>query len=577
MATREDVLDQWATQSVTNLYQQILGRAPDAAGLEFYKNIAKNEGLGSVQNALVFSQENAPREAERIQARQAEQEAIRAAAEARTAERVAARNAEIQAQVQAIRDRVAADQAAIAAGRVPPSAGGQQVSGGQTGGGQTGMDRATAEGLVRNTFQTVLNRQPLQGGLDFWVNQLMSGAATADDLGVRVAQGATGNDLASAQRWLQGQGISNGAVIPDRATAENLVRNAFQTIFNRQPLQGGLDFWVNQLLTGAAAPEDLFTRVAQGAQGEDVAAAQRWLQANLGQTGQSLTPDPLAISGETEIDPAIAPYLQEALGVARNLFLTGPGPQLYPGQMYVSPSQQTLQALQQAETLVTSPQAQQLGQQGLQAYGTALGGLQSMAAGDYLQSPEYQRYLESVTRPVTEQITQQILPSIASQYSAAGRYGSGAMTEATGRATELGTRALGDVTAQVAQQQQGRMLEAQTSLPSFLGALPSVMQGALAPSTALAGVGAQREAIAGQPLQEAIRRFEYGQQLPYSQLSGYLSSIYGSPLGRLTGQPDMPGSSTLQNIGGALNVLGAIPSATRGIQTGLDFLGGLRF
>jgi hypothetical protein len=285
-----------------------------------------------------------------------------------------------------------------------------------------------------------------------------------------------------------------------------------------------------------------------------------------------LTPSTLPTTGETQIDPAIAPYLTEALGVARNLFLEGPGPQLYPGQMYVSPSAQTMQALQQAETLATSPQAQALGQQGLQAYGTALGGLQSMAAGDYLQSPEYQRYLESVTRPVTEQVTQQILPSIASQYSAAGRYGSGAMQQATGKATELGTRALGDVTAQVAQQQQGRMLQAQQAIPTFLGQLPSVMQGALAPSTALAGVGAQREAIAGQPLSEAIRRYEYTQNLPYNQLSGYLSSIYGSPLGNLA-QPNVQGNNTLQNIGGALNVLGAIPSATRGIEAGLDFFG----
>ena len=281
----------------------------------------------------------------------------------------------------------------------------------------------------------------------------------------------------------------------------------------------------------------------------------------------SMTPTGLSTAGESRIDPAIAPYLTEALGVARNLFLQGPGPQMYPGQTYVSPSEQTLQALQQAETLATSPQAQALGQQGLQAYGTALGGLQSMAAGDYLQSPEYQRYLESVTRPVTEQITQQILPSIASQYSAAGRYGSGAMQQATGRATELGARALGDVTAQVAQQQQGRMLEAQTAIPTFLGQLPSVVSGALAPSTALAGVGAQREAIAGQPLQEAIARFEYGQQLPYSQLSGYLSSIYGSPLGSLTGQPELPSSTTLQNIGGLLSTAAAIPSAVRGIQS----------
>jgi hypothetical protein len=283
----------------------------------------------------------------------------------------------------------------------------------------------------------------------------------------------------------------------------------------------------------------------------------------------------LTTTGESNIDPAIAPYLQEALGVARNLFLQGQGPQLFPGQMYVSPSAQTEQALTQAERIATSPEAQALSTQGLQAYQGALGGLSAMASGDYMQSPEYQRYLESVTRPVTEQITQQILPSIASQYSAAGRYGSGAMQQATGRATELGTRALGDVTAQVAQQQQGRMLEAQTSLPSFLGSMPQVLGGALAPSQALASVGAQREAIAGQPLQEAMRRFEYGQQLPYNQLAGYISSIYGSPLANRTASPQLQSNTDLQNIGAFLNVANAVPGAIKGVQTGYDFLSGL--
>jgi hypothetical protein len=250
--------------------------------------------------------------------------------------------------------------------------------------------------------------------------------------------------------------------------------------------------------------------------------------------------------------------------------------------MYVSPSAQTEQALTQAERIATSPEAQALSTQGLQAYQGALGGLSAMASGDYMQSPEYQRYLESVTRPVTEQITQQILPSIASQYSAAGRYGSGAMQQATGRATELGTRALGDVTAQVAQQQQGRMLEAQTSLPSFLGSMPQVLGGALAPSTALAGVGAQREAIAGQPLQEAMRRFEYGQQLPYSQLSGYLSSIYGSPLGNLAQPQEAQRNQLGQVLGGGIlgsqlgSLFGGAGGFTGGqIGAGLGALGGL--
>lgn len=344
----------------------------------------------------------------------------------------------------------------------------------------------------------------------------------------------------------------------------NDILGLYRSIGLPDPSETDINYWMNFSRTnpdvlGAANPMTQLTNAFR-------AAAQT-----------QLTPAGLPATGETRIDPVIAPYLQEALGVARNLFLQGQGPQLYPGQMYVSPSAQTEAALTQAERIATSPEAQALSTQGLQAYQGALGGLSSMARGDYLQSPEYQRYLESVTRPVTEAVTEQILPAIASQYSAAGRYGSGAMAGATGMATERGARALGDITSQVAQQQQGRMLEAQTALPSFLGSMPQVLGGALAPSTALAGVGAQREAIAGQPLQEAIRRFEYGQNLPYNQLSGYLSSIYGSPLGRLTGEPEMQGSTTLQNIGGLLNTVAAIPSAVRGVQSGIDFLGGLRF
>jgi len=336
----------------------------------------------------------------------------------------------------------------------------------------------------------------------------------------------------------------------------------YRSIGFPDPSESDISFWLNFSRTnpdvlGAANPMTQLTNAFRAA------------------SRQPLTSDALPTTGESNIDPLISPYLSEALGVARNLFLTGEGPELYPGQMYVSPSAQTEQALTQAERIATSPEAQALSTQGLQAYQGALGGLSSIASGDYMQSPEYQRYLESVTRPVTEQITQQILPSIASQYSAAGRYGSGAMQQATGRATELGARALGDVTAQVAQQQQGRMLEAQTALPNFLGQMPSVLGGALAPSTALAGVGAQREAISGQPLQEAIRRFEYKEQLPANQLAAYLSSIYGSPLGRLTGQPEMQGSSTLQNIGSLFNTVAAVPSAVRGVQAGYNFLSGL--
>ena len=54
MATREQVIDQWADNYVRSAYKSVFGREPDPGGLEFYKKIAIEQGGGAVTNALVF-------------------------------------------------------------------------------------------------------------------------------------------------------------------------------------------------------------------------------------------------------------------------------------------------------------------------------------------------------------------------------------------------------------------------------------------------------------------------------------------------------------------------------------------
>jgi hypothetical protein len=284
--------------------------------------------------------------------------------------------------------------------------------------------------------------------------------------------------------------------------------------------------------------------------------------------GDSLT-DPLKAIGESKIDPVIAPYLEEALGRARSLFLTGQQPTLYPGQMYVSPSEQTLSALSTQEALARAAQPSLQASQ--EAYNAALGGMQQTAQGGFLQgSPYQQQMIEAATRPLTQQFSENVVPTISSQFSKAGRYGSGAMERALGTATESFGRALGDVTSNIVGQdyarERGFQQEALAMLPTAASQAPQFFAQQFLPSQALAQVGAQREAIAGQPLQEAINRYNFEQQIPYSQLSGYLSSIYGSPLGNLQQLPQTQ-NSTLQNIGGFLSggaaLYSALPSNTR--------------
>ena len=282
--------------------------------------------------------------------------------------------------------------------------------------------------------------------------------------------------------------------------------------------------------------------------------------------------------GESQIDPVIAPYLSEALGRARSLFLTGAQPELYPGQMYVGPSAQTETALTQMEQLAGA--AQPFYQEAQRGVTTGLEGLRRTAEGSFLGgSPYQQAMIEAATRPLTQQFTEEVMPGIQSTFSRAGRLGSGAQGAVTGRATEGFTRALGDVTSQIAAQDYAReraFQEAATrDVISGASNLGNVFSSFLAPSQALGQVGAQREAISSQPLAESMRRFEYTQNLPQQQFANYMASIYGSPLGGASASPQMQGSSTLQNIGGLFNVAGAVPGAVRGFQAGYDFLSGL--
>jgi hypothetical protein len=262
-------------------------------------------------------------------------------------------------------------------------------------------------------------------------------------------------------------------------------------------------------------------------------------------------------SSTSSIDPALLPYLQTGLERARSLFLTGQQPQFFQGQTYVSPSAQTEQALAQQEALAT--QASPVLQQAQQAYTGALSGIGATAGGSFLGANPYQaQMMQAATRPLEQQFSNQVLPQIASLYSRAGRYGSGAMQNALGQASESYGRALGDITSNIAgqqyQQERGLQQQAQLGQAQLAAAAPSIYGQQFLPSQQLAQVGAAREQIASLPLQEQMARFQFGQQLPYQQLSGYLSSVYGSPMGNFgtqTQTTQMPSNPIINTAAGA--------------------------
>jgi hypothetical protein len=263
-----------------------------------------------------------------------------------------------------------------------------------------------------------------------------------------------------------------------------------------------------------------------------------------------------AAAGESRIDPTLRPYLELGLQRGEQLFF-GPGPQFFPGQTYVSPSKQTLAALRQQESLARGAQPALEASQ--QAYLSSLNQLGQTAGGAFLSgSPQLEGVIGRATRPITERLTEQTLPGIASGFSAAGRYGSGAMERATSGATEAASKAIGDVASNIAygdyarerefqQQAIGAQIDAARLAPQFYSQQ-------FLPSQQLGQIGAAREQIAAQPLQEEMQRFQFGQQVPYQQLQGFLSSVYATPMGGSQFQaiPQAQTNRVGQALGGAV-------------------------
>ena len=273
----------------------------------------------------------------------------------------------------------------------------------------------------------------------------------------------------------------------------------------------------------------------------------------------------------SSVDPALLPYLTQGLQRAQSLFLTGQQPEFFPGQTYVSPSAATTESIAQQEALAR--QQSPVLQQAQQAYQASLGQVGQTAAGGFLNANPYQQaMMEAATRPLTQQFSQSVLPGISSLYSRSGRLGSGSMERALGTATEAYGRSLGDITANIAgsqyQQERGLQQQAQLAQAQLAGAAPSFYGQQFLPSQTLAQVGAQQEAIAAQPLQEQLARYQFGQQLPYQQLQGYLSSVYGTPLGSYGTQTT--NAPTYQNRGAGI-LGGGIAGGLGGYALGQAF------
>ena len=223
-------------------------------------------------------------------------------------------------------------------------------------------------------------------------------------------------------------------------------------------------------------------------------------------------------STTNELDPAVRPYVTDALSKQQALYNQG-APEYYGGQTYLDPNSQQQQAINQmtANANVNS---------GMLQNSTNLNN--QMIQGDFLQNnPNFNAVMDTAGRKATD-LYNTATQGTMSQASQAGRYGSDAHARLqAGNAGKL-AQSLSDTAGQYAYQnyanERGNQINAMNNAQTIAGNQ---------------NVGAQNLAQAGNmqagfdqaALDSDLSRWDYNQNKDQMHLSNYTSAVWGAPGG----------------------------------------------
>ena len=227
----------------------------------------------------------------------------------------------------------------------------------------------------------------------------------------------------------------------------------------------------------------------------------------------------------TSIDPSIKPYVTYGLEEAKRLY-ESPNPSFFPGQTYVSPSEQTQQALQMAQqrAMAGSPLTSA-------AQAETLATIQGKGVNPFLAGA-----LEGVNRQAGIDFTKNV-QALKSAASSAGRYGSASQGQQEGLAQDIFARNLAEagnrMAYQSAEAERQRQVEATRNAPAMAAAdYYDIGQ--------LAKIGQITEGYQASQLQDAMNRYNFEQNLPQMKLSQFANLFSSVPQGSTTVQKATP-------------------------------------
>lgn len=251
-------------------------------------------------------------------------------------------------------------------------------------------------------------------------------------------------------------------------------------------------------------------------------------------------------------------YLKTGFEEAKTNVLDRPL-EYYSGDTVVPFSDQTNTALNRIEDRANTGSAVQT------AANTNLG---KTLGGEFLDegNPHFQAMVERSIAPMRQEFTDVVNPGIDSSFAGAGRYGSGAHTNARSSAADAYLRNVADTSGSLAFQNYGQ--ERQNQMAG-VGMAPTLAAADYADPGMLAQAGATREGLSQAQLQDEINRFNFAQSEPTNRLAQYMGLVNGGYGSSSTASQIAPANQSNP----LLTALG-IGSSAVGIGTGLKTLFG---
>lgn len=234
----------------------------------------------------------------------------------------------------------------------------------------------------------------------------------------------------------------------------------------------------------------------------------------------------------------LKPYLIGAADDAKKLYGQGT-PDYYPGNAVAPMSSYSRQGLDA------------LAQRG--AYGSDLSRsaqdeLTNTISGNYLNSNPYlQGAINTAIQPITNAFSSQVMPGIDSNFSDAGRYGSGLQGQAYNDANAQLGQQIGNVSTQMAYQNYGD--ERQRQMQAMLFA-PEMAAQDYKDILALQDAGKGYDQYNQGLIDADMAKYDYNQNADYNWLSNYIGLLGGFPGNSSTSTAKTPRPSTLETVGG---------------------------